>query len=401
MHRLRWLVPASAVALLVLLAAGAWLLWRTPSRDVSGDAREKALALLARDDVESLEQGEQALDALGAGEKGLGTARADAALARVLRAGALADEAAALPPRIAARAAERDRLLRERPPGFEAAEAAAGAEIRTLQGQLESRQRAWRELAERARSELRRLETELGADLAVSRAVAMSAALAGDRDRTARAARAARADGAADPWAELAEASLDADADAAARDRARARLEALVTRHGDMLRARYLLASAQADAGRKQEAIATLDALVAANPKHERARRLRAELSVPSVQVVSGPDPAGKAPAEKPAAPARNVAAQPPPGPAAPTGAAPVAEPPRAPPAAVQPTAPLPPAQLPVAPPPEPVPTGKSVPEGAEGPAAPGAGGDAAGAGRRRERPPAPAEQPYGELGGG
>jgi predicted Zn finger-like uncharacterized protein len=395
-HRLRWLLPTAGGVLAILLAVGGWFLFRGKKSDGGTRARAEALAILSRDDLESLQAAEAALDQLGAGDHGPRVARADAALARLLRAGALAELDAILAPTIGARQAERDQLARERPPGFEAREAALASEIHRAQVQLEAGQRASRELQERARGELRQLETELGAEPAVGRALAISAALAGDRERTERAARTTRGpDGTYDAWAELASASLEAEGDSATRDRGRARLEAVVAKNPSMLRARYLLASALADAGRKDDAVRAVDAILKANPKHERAQALRADLTAVVAPYAVVPV-AGKVP-EKPAAPARNAAAQPP-LPAAAPGAPPVpAQGAAEPPATTQPTAPVPPAPLQVAPPPQPAPSGRSVPEGAEGPATPGAGGDAGGTGRQRPR----REEPLPEITGG
>jgi tetratricopeptide (TPR) repeat protein len=313
------------------------------------------MALVAQDDIGSLGRAEEALDRLGATEPELRAARADAALARALRASSQDEEA-------------------------------GGPSARAL--------------ADRAREDLRKLEAEIGPDPAVRRARAVAAALAGDREAAVRAARSLRTEGGYDRWAELAEAVVELEGDGAARTRGLARLQALVAKSPEMMRARYLLARGQAEAGRRQEALAMLEALLAANPHHERARRLRETLSTPVPQAEAVAVPAiAPPPTPAPAAP-RMTPASPAPAPAgassAPSEEAGAGEEPQ--PGASQPTTPIPPAPLPVVAPPKPQPSGTSVP-GAEGSGEPGAGGDASPA-KSGRRPVAP-DDPWSHLGGG
>jgi predicted Zn finger-like uncharacterized protein len=335
-HRLRWLVPAAAVAV-VALAVASWFLLRR--HGPSGDAvrrRGEGMALLVQDDRESLARAEEILE--GAAAAGIAPARADAALARALRADALGGEGA--------------------------------------------------ELAERARAELRQAEKDLGADPGVARALAVTAALSGDRDRATAYARAARGGG-PEPWADLADGLVDLGGDAASRERGVARLRTVASKHPEILRARYVLAAAEAETGRRQEAIATLDRLLQANPRHERARRLRTELAAaapaPALVTVPPPPPASAAanpepaPEAKPARVSRSAAA-----PAASPVPPPAEGGAQGPPAASQPTAPVAPAPLPVVSPRPPGPS--TVPGDADGPASPGGGGDAGGSGTRRPR---------------
>jgi tetratricopeptide (TPR) repeat protein len=317
--------------------------------------RAEAMALVAQDDLGSLERAEAALDGLAATEPELRAALADAALARALRASSQDEEAGAV---------------------------------------------SSRALADRAREDLRKLEAEIGPDPAVRRAGAVAAALSGDRETAARAVRSLRSDGGHDRWAELAEGILEMEGDGAARTRGLARLQALVAKSPELIRARYLVARTQAEAGRRQEALATLEALLAANPRHERARRLRETLSAPVPQAEAVAAPA--APRPQPTEPPEEAAPRPPrPAPAAPAPSAPAAAGEAAPggetqPAASQPTAPVAPAPLPVVVPPRPEPDGTSVP--GEAGEEPGAGGDASSP--KGRRPPA-TEEPWPDMGGG
>jgi len=355
-HRLRWLLPVAAVALAVAVAGTVVVL---RARGGPGEEalrlRAEAMALVAQDDIGSLERAEAALDRLGASEPELRSALADAALARALRASSQDEEAGAL---------------------------------------------SSRALADRAREDLRKLEAEIGPDPALWRAGAVAAALAGDREAAARAARSLRSDGGYDRWVELAEAILEMEGDGAARTRGLARLQALVAKSPELIRARYLVARTQAEAGRRQEALATLEALLAANPHHERARRLRDILSTPVPQAEAVPAPA--APTPQPAAPpgeAAPGARRPAPPVSAPSTEAAAGE--TAPggetqPAALQPTAPIAPAPLPVVAPPGPEPAGISPGDAGE---EPGAGGDASRP-KSGRRPPAE-DAPWPEMGGG
>lgn len=338
-HRLRWLVPGGAVVL-ALVALGAVLLLRArggPGKEALR-LRAEAMALVAQDDLDSLSRAEAALEGLAGSEPEMRAALADAALARFLRASSQDEEA-------------------------------GGPSARAL--------------ADRAREDLRALEAEIGPDPAVRRASAVAFALAGDREAAARVARSLRSEGGYDRWAELAEALVEVEGDAEARARGVARLQALVAKSPEMVRARYLLARAQAEGGRRQEALASLEALLAVNPRHERARRFREGLGSPGPQVEIAPPapPLGAAASSAPASAAPAPAAPTPAVPSGPTSAsaAPVSVPAEAPPegeaqtAPSQPTAPVAPAPLPVVVPPKPAPARGGETEGTE----PGGGGDA------------------------
>jgi tetratricopeptide (TPR) repeat protein len=333
-HRLRWLVPAGALILALAVGAVALILRASggPGREALR-RRAEAMALVAQDDLASLARAEEALQALAAAEPELRSALADAALARVLRASSQDEEAVP----------------------------------------------SARALADRAREDLRRLEGEIGPDPAVRRASAVAHALAGEREAAVREARSLGEEGGFDRWVELSEALVEIEGDAAARTRGLARLQALVARSPELVRARYLLARAQAESGSRQEALASLEALLAVNPRHERARRFREALGStgPQVEIARPPAPSdlpaplAPAPAGAPGAPAAQAAA-PAPAPAA-------GEPPpevETQPAPSQPTAPVAPASLPVVVPPKPAParTGQD----GEGASEPGGGGDAA-----------------------
>jgi tetratricopeptide repeat protein len=298
--RLRWLVPAG-VLVLAALAAAAWLYLSNHKSPEAEQLQTEGLALLALDDAASLDAAAQRLDEANRVARRGRPAVADRALAQVLRAATLAEESEALSARASARSAERERLRRDMPPGWEAAEKAAASEVDALGADARARAEKARALREEALAALTPLEGAPGATGAqVPRALACYHALGGDPALVRRYVDAARAAAPDDAWAGLAEATLELRSkERASRERGAAALATIAARHPEMLRARYLLARTQADLGRRAEALAMLDGVLAANPHHEGAIGLRAELSRPP----SAPAPRpGAAPTPVPAA---------------------------------------------------------------------------------------------------
>jgi predicted Zn finger-like uncharacterized protein len=344
-HRWRWLAPA-LVVLLAAGGAGAWYLRRArPAVDVAR-AHARALELVLRDDVASLEQAGAELDAALRVAPALHAARADRALVDLLLAGTLAAAA----------------------PG------------------QEPPQRG-RELSARAGGVLDELEREGVAPRELARARVVAAALGQDRATVARLAAAARAQLDDDPQVDLAERAVEVRAaDRGVRDRAVGALGMLVARRPELLRARYLLARGQGLSGRRAEALATVEGLLRINPAHEGGAALRAELAA------AAPRPAPAAAAAPPSSPA-TAAPTPTPAPA-PAAAAPPAAPPRR--AAQQAeVGAAPPSAAPAAPRATPAPT----PAPAAG-AAEGAADVEGGSGPARLRPAA-VPDPEPVLGGG
>lgn len=307
--RMRWLAPVLAGAAIVVLAAG-WFLLGRRGASPAVDARREALALAALDDAASLDQSIARLEEIERRSPPLRAATADRALVQVLRAGALSDEADALAARMAARAAERDRLRREQPAGWEQPERTASAEVQALEPELRAARERSSALAAAALESLRQVGAEAGETPEVARGLAAYHALAGARDRVEGDARPPRA-GARDPWLDLAAAWLDArEPERAARERAVVSLKVLATSHPELLRGRVLLARAQASLGHRSDAIVTLDGVLAANGRHEGARRLREELSAPAPAGPPAVTPSPPPP-EKPATHPRKVLSQP------------------------------------------------------------------------------------------
>jgi len=388
--RLRWLVPL-VLFLILLVAGGAWML--LSKRVDPGAARRhaEAMALVALDDLESLEKASQTLDELGRRETGIESLDADRALSQLLFATGLMEEIAAPARRLAARMQERDRAVTAQPPATPEALAALTAEIEALRGQVEPKQASARALSERAYASLKQLSGEQrGSELAVARALAIHFASVGDREQALRFVRAAGGGAEKDPWIQLAESWLDAREEAKeSRERAVTKLAALVASRPEVVRARFLLARTQAALGKREVAAATLDGLLAVNPRHHRASRLRGELVAsvapqPGPIAVPVPVPA-PAPAMRPLLP-RPAAISPAPAPATPgvPGAlAPVPAPRAGPPAPAAPA----PAQAPRGAPPPPAPSPAPVAAPQPAPAVPHPVAPVA-------APPAPAPHP-------
>jgi predicted Zn finger-like uncharacterized protein len=304
--RWRWLAPSLA-AILVGGGVAAWFLFGRRADPEVSRTRGDAMALVALDDAGSVDQAITRLDAVLRRAPNQRGAASDRALAYVIRAAGLVEEGEGLATRAAARLAERDRLRRDQPAGWEEQERVAASEAKRLEGEVRAREERARSLGAAAAQALKHLQPEQGDAPELARALAAYYALGADREHAIAVVRAARERAPADLWLDLVEGWLDArDHDGAARRRALVQLGALSSAHPELLRARYLLATVQGRLGRRSEAIATLDALLAANGHHEGAKRLRDELVLPP------PPPAPPAPAAAPAAPAPDASAKPP-----------------------------------------------------------------------------------------
>jgi predicted Zn finger-like uncharacterized protein len=396
--RLRWVVPL-VVVVIALAAAAAWVFVDRRVDPAAERRHSEAMALVALDDIESLEKATQVLDDLGKSGAGIRSIEADRALAQLLLATGLLEDVAVPAQRLALKVAERDRLAATQPPPPPETLAALSAEVEALRVQVEPRQATARTLTERAYAALRQSSGDGGGEIAVARALAIHFAATGDREQALRFIRATAGAADRDPWMMLAEAWLDSREEGREpRERAIAKLSALIAAHPEIVRARFLLARTQAALGKREAAAATLDGLLTASPRHRRAIRLRGELVAPPAQQQAAPlapaqvVPRPAAPAFVPApagAPAQGAvpAARVVP-PAAPPGAAPAPGAPRPvvapvtaapkPPPAVAPGLPKPapapaPAVVPVSPKPmtAPAPAPAVVPAPAAAPAAP------------------------------
>jgi len=297
-QRLRWLVPL-VVVILAILVGGGWMLL---SRRVDpGSARRyaEAMALVALDDLESLEKANKALEELGRTGSAIESLDADRALSQLLLATGVMEEVAAASARLAAKTAERDRATSSVPAPTPDALGALTAEVEALRSQVEPKQAAARALSERAYGALRQMAAERGGEVPVARALAIHFASIGDREQALRFIRGAGPAAEKDPWIQLAEGWLDAREGAKeSHERAVAKLSALVRARPEAVRARFLLARAQAALGRREAAAATLDGLLAVSPRHARASRLRGEFVAPQ-QPQPGPS-GGQLPGPRP-----------------------------------------------------------------------------------------------------
>jgi len=278
----KWLGPV------LLLAAGgagygAWA-WRARQVDPAAVAkRDEGLALLVRDDSASLENAAALFAEASRIDPKLLDARADRALARILLAAGLRDDAAALEARFQSLEAERLRLEAERPAAWEQRAAEVVERMKPVKAELLPMHEKARALQEEAYAELRGLAREHGADAAVERALAVYYALDGNAEQSGKLVRNARAARQADAWIDLAEGAVDTLGANSRnrREQALARLGPLCAAHPELLRARMLLAAAEVDLGRREAAVTTLDSVLAANPGHDRAQRRKAELLAP------------------------------------------------------------------------------------------------------------------------
>jgi hypothetical protein len=359
----RWklaIIPA-ALALVALLAWGGWSAWKRRPDPETLRQRAEAMALIAQDDVASLGRATDLLDAIQQGDHLSSGAAGERGLAQALLAAALADEVEPLVERQAAAAAEKARLEREQPPGFEDALRALAMEATRAEVELAPRKRKLEALLARAADELKALAAEPRGAHEAARGQAILAVLGEGAEEVERAVTLLRKPG-QDPWADLAELWLAVRQDGASRDRAIPGLVTLAATHPELIRARFVLARALLVAGRREEAISVVARLLSANPHHERAQRLRTQLAV------KPPPPPPLAP--EPPRPAWTPRAAPPPGPAAVNVlVAPVVVPPAAAgnlPAAttpaVQPASPAP-VEVPLPPPPQPAPKPRPPPQ--------------------------------------
>jgi hypothetical protein len=310
--------------------------------------RAEAMALIAQDDVASLTRALELLEPIQQGHHASSGAAGERGLARALLAAAQAEESEPLADRLAAASAEKARLEREQPPGFEDAQRALAMEVARLEVELAPKRQKLEAIQARAAEELRAVAAESKRARDAGRGQAVLAVLQSDSEEVARAAGLLRATG-PDAWADLVDLWLAVRRDGAARDQAIPRLGTLVAAHPELIRARIILARALVSAGRREEAISTVGRLLAANPRHERAQRLRAQLAAPAVVVVT------PAPAPPPPAPGRPVLLpRPAPAPQASVNAALPAAPPQA---SVNQAVPVPspvPQEVPLPPPPQP-----------------------------------------------
>jgi hypothetical protein len=278
----KWLGPL----LVALAAAGGYAGWRWFSSQVNPAALEKrqeGLSALARDDDGSLERAQASFAEARRIDPKLYQAEADRALAMLLLAGGIREDAASLESRFKELEAERSRLETEKPEGWQKRSAEVIERMKPLKAQLDPLHDKAGSLADQAYGALRVLAREHGEDVAVARALAVYYALDGNADQTARLVKNARIARQADPWLDLAEGAADVTASNSqvTRERAVSRLGPLAAANPQLLRARMLLARAQVDLLRKDAAVATLDGVLAANAEHERARRLKGELLAP------------------------------------------------------------------------------------------------------------------------
>jgi tetratricopeptide (TPR) repeat protein len=302
--RLRWIIPLGA-GICVALVLAIWLFVSGRVDPVAARRHAEAMALVAQDDIESLEKAVGILDDVARKETGIRSIQPDRSLARILLATGLMEELAVPLQRLTAKLAERERIAAAQPPPSPEVLGTLVAEVEALRTVVEPRQSRARELSERAFAALKQLSADRGNEIEVARAIAVYFASIGDREQALRFIRTARGPSDRDPWMQLAEGWLDAREDAKeARERAVVKLAALVAARPDVVRARYLLARTQAALGWREAAAATLDGLLAANPRHRRASRMRAELVGAGGSAAAArlaPVPAGAPPALAPA----------------------------------------------------------------------------------------------------
>lgn len=278
----RWKLAAVplGVVLLLLLVYGGWSAWKRRPDPETQRQRTEAMALVAQDDAASLARAVELLDAIQQGDHASSGAAGERGLARALLAAALADETEPLGDRLAAALAEKARLERELPPGFEDAQRALAMEVTRLEVELAPKRQKLEAAKSRASEELKALAARPKGAGDAARGQAVLAVLDSKAEELQRANDLVRASG-PEGWAELAELWFAARRDGAARDQAIPKLVSLVGAHPELIRARFVLARALQSSGRREEAISTIGRLLAANPRHERAQRLRSLLAVP------------------------------------------------------------------------------------------------------------------------
>ncbi len=305
--RLRWLVPAAIVLVLLGVAGATWLLLARGSTPDDEPARREALALAARDDAGSLDAAMARLEAALQDAPGSKALAADRAAVNVLRAAIALEEGEAIAARRKARVAEGERLRQDRPAGWEEAERQVAADAQALEGAAHTVEERARVLGAAALDSLRTLERAGGEGRPeIARGLGLYYAFRGDGAGAQAAVRAARAATPTDPWLDLAEGWVAArQADPASHERALVTLGSVSVANPGLLRARYLLARTQAALGRRGEALASAEGVLASNGQHEGAKRLREELSAPVEPAGPEPSPAqsgsppGNAPAQR------------------------------------------------------------------------------------------------------
>jgi tetratricopeptide (TPR) repeat protein len=251
-------VPALLPALAALCLAGSGL--PAAIRDPD-DLAATTLALAARGSPSSLAAAEAALPPEARADPAWRGASANRALARLLEASALREEASRRP-------GGGDDLLRARA------------------------------LREEALDELRPLARAAPADPAVLRALAVYAGLGGDLEGVSRIRGGLGGPGAGDPW--LAFATAYAEARAQPPALAAGTLAGFAAAHPGILSPRLSLARVQVALGRREDALATLEALLLADPDHDGAKALKAELLAPPPPLDPPPVPTGDPPRGRP-----------------------------------------------------------------------------------------------------
>jgi tetratricopeptide (TPR) repeat protein len=251
-------VPALLPALAALCLAGSGM--PAASRDPDATAAV-TLALAARGSPASLAAAMAAVPPEARADPAWRGASANRALARLLEASALREEAS-------------------RKPGGD-------ADLRRA-----------RSLREDALDELRPLVRAAPGDPAVVRALAVYAGLGGDVEGVSRIRGGLVGQGADDPW--LAFATAYAEARAQPPALAAGTLASFAEAHPGILPPRISLARAQVALGRREDALATLDALLLADPDHDGAKAFKAELLAPPPPLDPPPVPTGDPPRGRP-----------------------------------------------------------------------------------------------------
>lgn len=277
--------PDPSLALAILGGVALACAHPGPAGDPEAAARRltEGEALVARDDARSLEEAAALFAEAARLDRGGRAAPADRALALSLLASQRAEEATALQARLGALEEERQQLALERAPAWEDRQAAVAARIRSLSLEVQEHRRQAATLRAAAASILSALGPAGPDEIAVTRAVAVAAALEGRAAEAEILAERNRAAARVEAWLDLVGSAADALPPSAhgRRFRAAKQLRAVAAAHPELLRARVLLAEAQAELGEREPALESLDGVLAANPAHEGAQRLKAELLAP------------------------------------------------------------------------------------------------------------------------
>ena len=199
----RWklaVVPA-AVVVLLLVVWGAWSAWKRRPDPETQRQRTEAMALIAQDDAASLARALELLDAVKRGGRASRGADGERGLARALVAATLTDEMDPLVERLAAAAAEKARLERDRPPGWEDAARALAMEVTRLEVELAPKRQKFETLRSSVSSELEAVAVQPKGALEAARGQAVLAVLEANREEVERLVARLRASG-PDPWAD-------------------------------------------------------------------------------------------------------------------------------------------------------------------------------------------------------